>query len=99
MYKRKDLEIWKYLVDNIQYSVPIDDLAVDLGITGRQVQSRVNGLHHPYIVREDRSYYLTCDMQQAEKATEELLADYLKCSVGVIEQAVNMLHPTEPITL
>ena len=80
--KRCDIEIWKYLLD-AGGPVYAEALCCALGMTRRQVLSRVAGLNQDVIVRsgdlKEVYFTLRATPEQLVEASADILAAFFKC--------------------
>lgn len=80
--KRCDIEIWKQLLD-ANGPIYAEALCCNLGMTRRQVLSRIAGLNQDVIVRsnslKDVYFTLNATPQQLVEASADILATFFRC--------------------
>ena len=80
--KRCDIEIWKQLLD-ADGPVYTETLCCRLGMTRRQVLTRITGLNQEVIVRtncdKDVSFTLNATPEQRINASADILAAFFRC--------------------
>lgn len=103
--KRIDILIWKYLMDDIGEYVSSIDMCRELGLSRRQLLTRITKLHYPHVVKDadlaERVAYfkLDCDLKEAQRCTIELLSQYYNRSNNEIGDLVNAIPTDRSVTL
>ena len=111
MIKRVDVMIWKSLVEDIGGYVSTTTICCDLGMSRRQLLTRVTKLNFPYVEKStekfcdgghvDSEVYfrLTCTPQEAQEFTEKMLSDYFGCEKSAVEKVLLGVPTDKSITL
>ena len=81
--KKIDVEIWKRIVDSDSDVVYAESLCCDLGMTRRQLISRVAGLDQSIIKKagtaKDTHFIIDGGMKERIDATIDVLSSFFKC--------------------
>ncbi len=103
--KRIDMLIWKCLVDDIGEYVSSVDMCQELGLSRRQLLTRITKLHYPHVIKDanaaDRMAYfkLDCDTKEAHTCTVQLLSKYYNCSKNSINSLIKSVPTDRSVTL
>lgn len=101
--KRCDIEIWKRLLDANGSNVYAETLCCSLGMTRRQLLSRIAGLNQEAIVRSNSSkdvyFTLKASPQQLVQATADILAAFFKYDPSKIIQVADCVSVAGYMTL
>ena len=103
--KRIDILIWKYLMDDLGEYVSSVDMCRELGLSRRQLLTRITKLRYPHVVKDadsvDRLTYfkLDCDAQEAQTCTIQLLAKYYRCPQDSIDRVLRSVPMDHGVTL
>ena len=101
--KRCDIEIWKHLLDANGDTVYAESLCCSLGMTRRQLLSRIAGLNQDIIVRSNNSkevfFKLNATPQQLVDATANILATFFKCDPARVMKVVDCVSIAGYMTL
>lgn len=109
--KRLDVMIWKCLVDDIGNYVSTTEMCCALGMSRRQLLTRVTKLKFPYIERsteafsdgdynEKEQYFrLQCTPYEAQQYTNHILSKYFDCPEEQITTVLNAVPIDTSITL
>lgn len=91
--KKIDVEIWKCFLDASDGIVYAETLCRDLGMTRRQLLSRVAGLNQSIVKRagdsKDVYFMVSPNMDEKIDATINILAAFFKCDRMRVESVVN----------
>ena len=105
MMKRIDIMIWKYLIDDRGEYVSSIDMCRELGLSRRQLLTRITKLRYPHVVKdadagERMAYFkLDCDAAEAQACTVQLLSQYYNCPQTSINTLINAVPTDRSITL
>ena len=105
MMKRIDVMIWKFLVDNCGDYVSSIDICCSLGLSRRQLLTRITKLKYPHVIKEDVSddrmtfFKLDCDPAEAQLCTIRILSDYYNCPEDRIRKVVMSIPTGCSVTL
>ena len=103
--KRIDVLIWKYLMDDLGEYVSSVDMCRELGLSRRQLLTRITKLRYPHVVKDsdtcDRLTYfkLDCDAVEAQSCTIQLLSKYYGCPRSSIDSLLRSVPMDHSITL
>ena len=101
--KRCDIEIWKRLLDANGDTVYAETLCCSLGMTRRQLLSRIAGLNQEAIVRSNCSkdvfFILKATPEELVKATANILAAFFKYEPSKIMQVADCVSIAGYMTL
>ena len=109
--KRLDIMIWKYLVEDIGEFVSATDMCCGLGVSRRQLLTRITKLNFPFVEkdvekfndgnREEREQYfrLTCTPAEAQTCTINILSKYFYCDESAVTEVITAVPMDRPITL
>ena len=100
--KRCDIEIWKHMLD-AKGPVYAESLCCNLGMTRRQLLSRISGLDQEIIIRsgDPKNVYFTLNAtpQQLVDATAGILASFFKCDRARVMSVVECISIAGYMTL
>ena len=109
--KRIDVMIWKCLVEDLGEYVSSEEMCLKLGLTKRQLLTRVTKLNFPSVEKsvekysgsdyETREQYfrLNCTPQTAQEHTMHILAKYYKCDEDQLDSIIKSVPVDHSITL
>lgn len=101
--KKIDIEIWKQLVDAEDGIVYAETLCCALGMTRRQLLSRIAGLNQPIIRRAGnfKEVYFIIDgtINDRVEATVNILSSFFKCDPERIRSVADCISTAGYITL
>lgn len=111
MMKRLDIMIWKNLVEERGCFVPSTDMCCKLGMSRRQLLTRVSKLNFPYVEKsteiypqgghsERETYFkLNCTPSVANECTVSLLSNYFGCGEDEVNAILNAVPEDRSVTL
>jgi len=101
--KKIDVEIWKRLLDAKDGLIYAESLCCSLGMTRRQLLSRVSGLNQPLVKRagdaKEVYFIIGGDMAQRAEATVDVLSTFFKCSPDRIRSVADCISVAGYMTL
>ena len=102
--KRIDILIWKSLMDELGAYVSSIEMCRELGLSRRQLLTRITKLRYPHVVKEedgDRIMYfkLDCDAKEAQACTISLLSKYYCCSEDCLREVILAVPVDGTVTL
>lgn len=101
--KRCDIEIWKHLLDANGDTVYAETLCCNLGMTRRQLLSRIAGLNQKSIIRSDNSkdvfFTLRATPEELVEATANILATFFKYEPSKVMAVVDCVSIAGYMTL
>lgn len=103
--KRIDILIWKYLMDDRGEYVSSIDMCRELGLSRRQLLTRITKLHYPHVIKdsdagERMAYFkLDCDAEEAQVCTVKLLSQYYNCPQASINSLIDAVPTDRSVTL
>lgn len=103
--KRIDILIWKYLMDDRGEYVSSVDMCRELGLSRRQLLTRITKLRYPHVVKDADSvdrltfFKLDCDEAEAQCCTIQLLSKYYHCPSTTIDEILRSVPMDHSITL
>lgn len=102
--KRIDILIWKALMDELGTYVSSIEMCRDLGLSRRQLLTRITKLRYPHVIKEedgDRIMYfkLDCDAKEAQACTISLLSKYYCCSEDCLREVILAVPVDGTVTL
>ena len=103
--KRIDILIWKYMVDELGEYVSSVDMCRELGLSRRQLLTRITKLRYPHVVKDSDTmerltfFKLDCDPAEAQICTIQLLSKYYGCSKDTINDLLRSIPKDHSITL
>ena len=101
--KKIDVEIWKSLIDARDGIVYAETLCRTLGMTRRQLLSRVSGLDQPLITRAGGSkevyFIIGGTMNERAEATVNVLSSFFRCDPDRIRAVTDCISMAGYMTL
>ena len=111
MMKRLDIMIWKNLAEDIGNYIPSTEMCCRLGMSKRQLLTRVTKLNFPYVEKsvevysdgghdERETYFkLNCTPKDANAYTVTLLSSYFGCDEAEVLSILKAVPVDKSITL
>ena len=101
--KKVDVEIWKRLMDAKDGIIYAESLCCSLGMTRRQLLSRVAGLDQPLITRagssKDVYFMVGGNIHDRAEATIDILSSFFKCSPDRVRSVSDCISVAGYMTL
>ena len=101
--KKIDVEIWKRIVDSEDDVIYAESLCCALGMTRRQLISRIAGLDQPIIKKQgsasETHFFIEGGMKERVDATINVLSSFFKCDRSRVKDVADCVSIAGYMTL